>query len=129
MDRLTIAFDEAPAEADALARSLADWFNDDEDLSGLAGVHLVPPVPGEMGSLADAVELATAVAPLLTAGVSALGVWITQRVRNRRVSLSVTRPDGAGIRVTADPADVERLVDRLERFVAGGPADGGGPAS
>jgi membrane-associated two-gene conflict system component 1 (EACC1) len=129
LDRLTIAFDEAPSDADALARSLTDWFNDDEDLSGLAGVHLMPPRPGEMGGLADAVELATAAGPLLAAGVSALGVWLTQRVRNRRVTLSVTRPDGAGMRITADPADVGHLVDRLERFVAGGPVDGGGPAS
>ncbi|MER5972484.1 hypothetical protein ABT112_22570 [Streptomyces sp. NPDC002055] len=115
---LTFAFDDGSAEADALARDLADWLNDDEDLSGAVRLRMAPPARGEQGALAQAAELLGAAEPLLSAGVGAVAMWLAERTKSRRVSFRAVRPDGAELRVSAgSPADAAAVREELERFV------------
>ncbi|MFE9255731.1 hypothetical protein [Streptomyces sp. NPDC006879] len=114
---LAIRFDADAADADGLARDLAEWFNDDEDLGGLARLVMDPAKPGEMGALAEAVELITAAESLLTMGTGAFGLWLAQRVKNRQISFQVTRADGTRMHATADRKDLGEVVARMEQFV------------
>ncbi|MEK2477746.1 MULTISPECIES: effector-associated constant component EACC1 [Streptomyces] len=124
MQPLTFTFDAPADEADDLARSLARWLNDDEDLSGAARLRMVPPAPGEQGGLADAAEVLNAAGPVLDALVAAVGVWVGQRFRNRSVSLKVTRPDGTHIELSAtDPRDAAAVEEQLRRFLEPGSGD------
>ncbi|MEV6838268.1 hypothetical protein AB0N17_27780 [Streptomyces sp. NPDC051133] len=102
-------------EADELARSLAKWLNDDEDLSGSTRLRMVPPAPGEQGGVADAAEVLSAVGPLLDALVGGLAVWVTERARSRRVSFKVTRPDGTRIELSAGTAQEAAAVQQQMR--------------
>jgi hypothetical protein len=102
---VVIAFDAPAAEADALARSLAAWFDDDEDLTGSTRLRMVPPAPGEQGGLADAAEVLGAVGPALEALAGGLFVWLTGRVKTGRVTLEVTRQDGASVKLSAGSAE------------------------
>ncbi|MFF3765610.1 hypothetical protein ACFYYR_16185 [Streptomyces sp. NPDC001922] len=130
---LTFAFDGGSAEADTLARNLADWLNDDEDLSGAVRLRMAPPARGEQGALAQATELLGAAEPLLSAGVGAVAMWLAERTKSRRVSFRAVRPDGAELRVSAgSPADAAAVREELERFVnadgrGGGATDGSTP--
>ncbi|MEU6084542.1 hypothetical protein [Streptomyces sp. NPDC047108] len=121
MNALTFEFGGTTAEADALARDLAAWLDDDEELAGAARVRMVAPALGEQGGLADAAELLGAVEPLLSAGVGAFGMWLAERARSRRISVRAVRPDGAELQLSAGSrAEAEAMQERLERFVAGG---------
>ncbi|WP_432096025.1 effector-associated constant component EACC1 [Streptomyces sp. bgisy100] len=124
---LTFAFDGGSAEADALVRDLADWLNDDEDLSGAVRLRMAPPARGEQGALAQAAELLGAAEPLLSAGVGAVAMWLAERTKSRRVSFRAVRPDGAELRVSAgSPADAAAVREELERFVNDNGRGGGG---
>lgn len=121
MNVVTFEFEGPAADADGLARNLADWLNDDEELSGAARVRMVPPAPGEQGGLADATEMVGAVEPLLSAGVGAFVMWLTERTKSRRVSFRAIRPDGAQIQLSAgSSADAASVQKELARFVNGG---------
>ncbi|MFC5803936.1 effector-associated constant component EACC1 [Streptomyces formicae] len=118
MNTVTFEFDAPADDADALTRSLADWLNDDEDLSGSARLRMVPPAPGEQGGLADAAEVIGAVGPVLDALISGAAVWLVQRARSRRVSVRVSRPDGTRIALTAgNPQDAAALQAQLRTFL------------
>ncbi|MGP4003122.1 effector-associated constant component EACC1 [Streptomyces sp. 8N706] len=122
---LTFEFDGAAAEADSLARDLAEWLDDDEDLRGAARVRMAPPAPGEQGALADAVEVAGVVEPLVTAGVGAFAMWLAERVKARRIVFRAVRPDGARIELSAGTAaEAAAVREDLERFVNGGGESG-----
>ncbi|MFG2194677.1 hypothetical protein [Streptomyces sp. NPDC048639] len=121
MNALTFEFGGTAAEADALARDLAAWLDDDEDVAASARVRMVPPPSGEQGGLADAAELLGAVEPLLSAGIGAFGMWLAERARSRRISFRAVRPDGAELELSAGSrAEAEAVQERLELFVAGG---------
>jgi hypothetical protein len=119
VNAITFEFDAQDEESDELARSLARWLNDDETLAGAARLRVVPPGPGEQGGMADATEVLNVARPLLDALVSGLFVWLTQRIRSRRVKLKVTRPDGTHYEFqVADIDDAERLQRQLVQFLA-----------
>lgn len=120
----TFEFDGPAADADDLARSLADWLNDDEDLSGSSRLRLVPPAPGEQGGLADAAEALGAVGPVLDALISGVAVWLVQRARSRRISFKVTRQDGSSIELSAgSPQDAAAVEEQLRKFLDPGAGD------
>lgn len=123
---ITFAFDGPADDADSLAQSLADWLNDDEDLSGSTRLRMVPPAPGQQGGLADAAEVLGAVGPVLEALVGGVAVWLAQRCRSRRVSFKVTRPDGTGIELSAgNPEDAAAVEKQLRTFLEPGSGDRG----
>ncbi|MFG2224545.1 hypothetical protein [Streptomyces sp. NPDC048644] len=123
---LTLAFDGPADDTDDLARSLAEWLNDDEELSGAARLRMVPPAPGEQGGLADAAEVLGVVGPVAEALVSCVGVWLVQRARSRRVSLRVSRPDGTRVELSAgSPEDAAAVEAQLRRFLDPGPGGQG----
>ncbi|MFF7410013.1 effector-associated constant component EACC1 [Streptomyces lydicus] len=125
MTTLTFAFDGPADDADGLAQSLAEWLNDDEDLTGAARLRMVPPAPGHQGGLADAAEVLGAVGPVLEAVVSAVAVWLAQRARSRRISFKVTRPDGTALELSAgSPEDAAAVEQQLRRFLEPGSVDG-----
>ncbi|MFJ3952968.1 hypothetical protein ACIPXV_23505 [Streptomyces libani] len=115
---LTFEFSGPADGSDELARSLAEWLNDDEELSGSARLRMVPPGPGEQGGLADAAEVLGAVGPVLEALASGVGVWLVQRARSRRITMKVSRPDGAGLELSAgSPEDAASVEAQLRRFL------------
>ena len=128
MNAIGIEFDDTAEEADGLARSLARWLDDDEELTGATRLRLVPPAAGEQGGAADAVELLVTARPMVDALVSGVLVWLTQRVRSRRVRLRFTRRDGQRFEYTVGSIDDARaLEEQLARFLGedGGPGAGG----
>ncbi|MCW2871606.1 hypothetical protein [Actinacidiphila oryziradicis] len=128
MNATAFEFDGPAGEADELARSLAKWLNDDEDLSGSARLRMVPPAPGEQGGLADAAEVLSAAGPLADALVGGLFVWLVERVRSRRVSFKVTRPDGACVELSAGSVEEAAVVQQqLRQFLDPGPGLRPGP--
>lgn len=118
MNVITFQFDSSAEEADELARSLAGWLNEDETLAGAARLRVVPPAPGEQGGMADATEVLGAVRPVLDALVSGVFVWLTQRIRSRRVKLKVTRRDGTRYEIDVTGVDdAARLHRELGAFL------------
>jgi hypothetical protein len=114
-------FDGPADEADELARSLAKWLNDDEELSGSARLRMVPPAPGEQGGLADAAEVLNAAGPVVDALAGGLFVWLAERVRSRRVKFRVTRADGTRIELSAGSAEEAVVVQQeLRQFLEPG---------
>jgi hypothetical protein len=123
-------FDGPADEADELARSLAKWLNDDEDLSGSARLRMVPPARGEQGGLADAAEVLNAAGPLVDALVGGVFVWLVERVRSRRVSFKATRADGASIELSAGSAgEAAAVQQQLRQFLDPGADADAGPGS
>ncbi|MYQ38834.1 hypothetical protein B046DRAFT_03647 [Streptomyces sp. LamerLS-316] len=124
MPTITFEIDSPADEAEAHTRSLATWFNDDEDLSGSARLRILPPARGEQGGFAEAVEIADAVGPALEAVISGAAVWLVQRARSRRVALKVTRPDGTSVEVSAgSPQDAAEIQRQLRTFLDPGTTD------
>lgn len=82
-----------PGRAEDLV-SLADWLSEDLALPR-ARLRTVgrEAVPGEMGSLADALEVVGQQQEFAVALAGSLAVWI--RSRRRHVRLSMQRPDGS----------------------------------
>ncbi|WP_030968235.1 effector-associated constant component EACC1 [Streptomyces sp. NRRL S-1824] len=118
MNAISFEFDGQASETDELARSLAKWLNEDEDLSGSAQLRMVPPAPGEQGGLADAAEVLNATGPVMDALIGGLFVWVAERVRSRRVSFKVTRPDGTGIEMSAGSVEEAAAVQQqLRQFL------------
>jgi hypothetical protein len=131
VNAIAFEFDGPADERDELARSLARWLNDDEDLSGSARLRMVPPAPGEQGGLADAVEALHVVGPVADTLAGGFFVWFAQRVTSRRVSVKVTRPDGMSFELTAGSPEEAAAVQReLRPFLDAGtePAHGPGTA-
>ncbi|MEV6259592.1 hypothetical protein AB0M42_02325 [Streptomyces sp. NPDC051784] len=124
MSTITFQIGSQADAAEADTRSLAAWLNDDEDLSGSARLRMLPPARGEQGGLAEAVEIADAVGPVLEAVISGAAVWLVQRARSRRVALKVTRPDGTSVELSAaDPQDAAEVQRQLRTFLDPGSAD------
>jgi hypothetical protein len=93
--------------------SLRDWLSHEEVLRGR--VVLDQPVirPGQMGGLADALQVAAGNAGVLTALAASLTMW----VRNRRadVTIEVKHSDGRSVKVNAKrvPDDLATLIESV----------------
>lgn len=118
MNPISIEFDDTAEEADELARSLARWLDDDETLTGATRLRLAPPAAGEQGGMADAAQLLVTAKPMIDALISGVFVWLTQRVRSRRVKLKITRRDGQLLEYTVGNIDDARALEgQLARFL------------
>jgi hypothetical protein len=96
-----IGFTVAGDDATAAMRSLEAWLAGHDELRGRVQPVVTAPQPGTMGSVAEV--LTVAVGPggvVATAVASVLISWI--RRQSGKVSVNVTRPDGAEITLTAD---------------------------
>jgi hypothetical protein len=68
-----------PGDGDAV-RSFAEWCRTDPELRGVRIKQTAPsPRPGEMGSVADALEFVSNNDALLTAVATTLGTWLATR--------------------------------------------------
>jgi hypothetical protein len=102
-------------------RSLEDWLRRDPDLRGTRITPVAPPVvPGQMGVLADTLQLVSDNGELMTAVATTIGVWLG--TRSRRTKIKVTdgersvEIDAANLK---DPEQVtRRILDEL-----GGPRE------
>lgn len=123
--KLAFAFPGPPAEADALSRGLAHWIDETGELRGLARLRLVAARTGEQGGAAEAVEIATVAAPVVSAVTTAFFVWLGQRVKNQRVTFDLQRPDGARVKLSAaSAAEAAALEPVVRSFLDGGAQQG-----
>ncbi len=117
--RLTVAGDDATAAM----RSLEEWLAGDDELRGRVRSVVTAPRPGTMGSAADVLMVAVAQGGVATAVASVLISWIRRQAG--KVSVNVTRPDGAEITLTAEHVrgltteEVRSVVTQLEAMLDG----------
>jgi hypothetical protein len=117
--RLTVAGDDAMAAM----RSLEVWLVGHDDLRGRVRPVMMAPRPGAMGSGAEVLLVTMGQAGVATAVASVLISWI--RRQSGKVSVSVTRPDGAEITFTAEHVrgltteEVRSVVTQLEATLDG----------
>lgn len=115
----TITFATAtPEEAGRLARELADWYDDDEDLRDAVRLVMAPSAPGKLGGFATGVELLTAAGPVLSAAIGAFTYWLGQRSASRPVAFEVTLADGSVAKLTSDQRDLDRTLRAFATFRA-----------
>jgi hypothetical protein len=90
---------------------LADWLRTDPGL-GRPVVRALPPTiePGEMGGLADTLQVVTEGGLDLGAIAASLAVWL--RSRRRTVEVELTEADGRTVRVKVDGTRSDDLVER-----------------
>ena len=105
-------------EGDALTElpSLKAWLSDTAELRGrVTGVELPPP-PGTLGPLLDAIDVALGPGGAATAFATAIIAWI--RHRSSSVKITISRPDGE--RVELEASRVRGLdADSLQAQVEG----------
>lgn len=112
--RLTVAGDDATAAM----RSLEVWLAGHDELRGRVRPVVIAPQPGTMGSVAEVLMVTVGQAGMATAVASVLVSWI--RRRSGKVSVNVTRPDGAEITLIAEHVrgltteEVRSVVTQLE---------------
>lgn len=117
MTEFLISFDGDPDEVDTDARDLREFLSQDGALRGRVANRLVPPAPGEQGGVADAVQYATELGPLV---LQPFTLWLAARLRKGKGQVKITlhRPDGTELKVSADSlADVQAVLDRVEGFL------------
>ncbi|MGP3922826.1 effector-associated constant component EACC1 [Streptomyces sp. 8N616] len=113
------------AEAADELRSLHGWLAAEEELRGRVWLVEQPPRRGTLGSVPE--TLAVVLAPGGASAVLASAVISWMRHRTGEVVCKVTRPDGAGVEVSAqrvrstDMAEVRELVGELSRLVDSDP--------
>jgi Effector Associated Constant Component 1 len=116
---LTVAGDDATAAA----RSLEAWLVGHDNLRGWVRPVMMAPRPGAMGSGAEMLLVTAGQAGMATAVASVLISWI--RRQSGKVSVSITRPDGAKIVFTAEHVrgltteEVRSVVTQLETTLDG----------
>lgn len=117
--RLSVAGDDA---ATAM-RSLEEWLAGHDELRGRVKPVVAAPQPDTMGSVAEVLMVTMGQAGVATALASVLISWI--RRRSGKVSVSVTRPDGAEITLTAEHVrrltteEVHSVVNQMEATLDG----------
>ncbi|MDH6126044.1 hypothetical protein [Kitasatospora sp. GP82] len=116
MSPIVIAFDADQETADEDARALQRKLDRDGELRGHVSNRIVPPRPGEQGGVADAVEIASVVGPLV---IEPLCIWLTARLRKGKVAVELTRPDGTALKVEGeDTADTAELLNQVRDFLS-----------
>ena len=94
--RLTVTGDDAtPA-----LRSLEAWLAGHDEVRGRVRPVVMAPESGTMGSVAETLMVTVGQGGVATAVASGLISWI--RRQSGKVSVNLTRPDGAEVTVTAD---------------------------
>ncbi|MGW4806743.1 effector-associated constant component EACC1 [Kitasatospora sp. NPDC004272] len=116
MTDYTIAFHGEDDEVREAAEALQQHLNRDAELRGLTNNRIRPPRPDEQGGIADAVQYAAELGPLV---ISPLCVWLEARLRKNTVSLELRRPDGTELRISTDSTrDSSELLDQVEEFLS-----------
>jgi len=116
MSQITIEFDGAQETTDEDARALQGFLDQDDELRGQVRNRIRPPRPGEQGGIADAVEYAATLGPLV---VEPLCIWLAARLRKGKVALELRRPDGTELKVSADDVnDTAELLAQVQNFLA-----------
>ncbi len=117
--RLTVAGDDATAAM----RSLEAWLAGHDELRGRVRPVVTAPRPGTMGSVAEVLMVTVGQAGVAVAVASVLISWIRRQAG--KVSVNVTRPDGAEITLTAEHVrgltteEVRSMVIQLEAALDG----------
>jgi len=95
---------------------LATWIQERTELDARVTLRTRPPRPGELGGVADAVEVIAAATPLAKV---VLG-WLTERTKNSRVSLKIGRTGGGDVTVEieAGEAATQDLIKNLRTVLA-----------
>lgn len=110
-------------------RSLLHWLDGDDALRGRGRVAGGPPPPGAMGAGIETLVLVLAPGGLVTACATVLIAWI--RSRSGSVSIEVSRPDGARMRLDAKTTSqipherIDELTARMSALLGGGPGTAG----
>ncbi|MGH4002440.1 MAG: effector-associated constant component EACC1 [Pseudonocardiaceae bacterium] len=110
-------------DAEAAMQSLEAWLAGHEELRGRLRLVATAPQPDTMGSVAEMLIITMGPAGVATAVASVLISWI--RRQSGKVSVNVTRPDGAEITLTAEHVrgltteEVRSIVIQLEATLDG----------
>ncbi|WP_273940112.1 effector-associated constant component EACC1 [Kutzneria chonburiensis] len=89
-------------------RSLHQWLQQEDELRGQVTLENAPPVPGEMGTLADALVVAVGSGGAITVLANSITVWLRQR--KSAVTVKLTE-NGRTVEVTVDrAADAEAII-------------------
>ena len=83
---------------------LADWLRHEPGLRGLVVPEAVPPGPGELGSVTDALVVAVGSGGALTALATSLRAFLAQP-RRSDLRIVVRAPDGSSVEVDAKRVD------------------------
>ncbi|WP_405944362.1 hypothetical protein OG372_16040 [Streptomyces sp. NBC_01020] len=80
-------------------RAILEWLTDVDELRGRVTAQELPPVPGTLGPVLDALAVAVGQGGAATGLVTALVSWM--RGHRSDVTVKVTRPDGASVELSA----------------------------
>jgi len=95
---------------------LATWIQERTELDARVTLRTRPPRPGELGGVADAVEVIAVATPLAKV---VLG-WLNERAKNARVSLKIGKTGGGDVTVEieAGEAATQDLITNLRKVLA-----------
>lgn len=98
---------------------LAAWIQERTELDARVTVHTRPPLPGELGGVADAVEVIAAATPLAKV---ILG-WLNERAKNARISLKIAKTGGGDvtIEIEAGEAAAQQAITNLRSVLTEDP--------
>lgn len=121
---VVIEFD--AAVPDFVVRSMYSWLAADEEIAGRVRVAEQPPAPGELGALAEFLQLSGPSAPV---AVWAVAAWL----RNQRsdITVKMRRPGKASVEISAkrlhglSNTDFRNLIDSMASTLAGPDAQTG----
>jgi hypothetical protein len=114
---VTLAATGAGAVGGESATALADWLEADDELRGHVRREAAPVPEGALGAELAQVVVSLGSSGAVTAMASVIIAWLRRRTGS--VSVSMTRPDGSTVELTAervralDAAGVREQVDQL----------------
>jgi hypothetical protein len=117
---LDVLIEFGDAVPDSVVRSMYSWLVADEEIAGRVSITERSPAPGELGALAEFLQLSGPSAPV---AVWAVAAWL----RNQRsdITVKMRRPDKASVEISAkrvqglSNAEFRSLVDSAATTLAG----------
>lgn len=112
-------------------RSLLHWLDGDDAMRGRIRAAGGPPSPGQMGAGVESLVLMLAPGGVATACATVLIAWI--RSRSGAISIEVSRPDGARMRLDAKNTSqipherIDELAARMSALLGGDAETAGTP--
>lgn len=92
--------------------SLREWLAAESEFRGRVKVERAPIEAGQMGALADALQVALANEGALTVLAGSVAVWLRQR--RSKLTVKIVRPDGSSQEITASGPAADTIAPKVD---------------
>src|SRR2546430_9669736 len=92
--------------------SLRRWLSAEPEFGGRVRLEPAPVQPGQMGALADALQVALSGDGALTVLAGSVAVWLRQR--RSKLTVKIVNPDGSSQEITATGPAADALAPKID---------------